>query len=178
MERSDASLDEWVQQAAAGNVGAFAQLVQAFRPQVLRVAYGVVGSPSEAEDVAQDVFVKVWQRLGSYEIEGAFSSWLYRITVNTAIDTLRRRREEAPLGEDHLADDPLPEQAMLRQSEREVVRQAVAALPVNARAALVLREYEQLTYQEIAAVLDIPVGTVMSRLNYARQTLKKRLLRG
>jgi RNA polymerase sigma-70 factor (ECF subfamily) len=67
---------------------------------------------------------------------------------------------------------------MLRQSEREVVRQAVAALPVNARAALVLREYEQLTYQEIAAVLDIPVGTVMSRLNYARQTLKKRLLRG
>jgi RNA polymerase sigma-70 factor (ECF subfamily) len=178
MEGSEASLRAWIQQATEGNAGAFSQLVRLFRPQVLRVAYGVVGSSCEAEDVAQDVFVKVWQRLGAQETEGAFASWLYRITVNTAIDAVRRRRQESPLDDRHADAGAWPEQTVLQHYERDQVRDAVAALPDSARAALILREYEQLSYQEIAQVLDIPIGTVMSRLSYARQVLRKRLAKG
>ena len=164
-----------IREATEGNMGAFSQLVRLHRARVVRTAYGVVGSFEEAEDVAQDVFVKVWNSLAEYRVRGAFASWLYRITVNTAIDALRKRRVESPL-EDWQADSRAqPEDEVLSQASSERVKLAVSNLPPNARAALILREYEQLSYKEIAEALQIPIGTVMSRLNYARQLLKREL---
>lgn len=169
--------NEILVQAASGNTGAFAQLVRQYRPQVLRVAYGIVGSAEEAEDVAQEVFIKVWNNLPRYRAQGSLANWLYRITVNVALDALRRKGNELSL--DDWQHDPAerPEEAILRSDEEERVRRALAALPPGARSALILREYEQLSYKEIAEVLQIPIGTVMSRLNYARTLLKERLAR-
>jgi RNA polymerase sigma-70 factor, ECF subfamily len=164
-----------IEAASSGNRGAFAELVRTYRTRVLRAAYGVVGSMEEADDVAQEVFIKVWDSLPSYHAQGTFMSWLYRITINTAIDVLRRRRDEVALDDlQYAAKDP-PEEAVVRQEGRRQVRRAIAALPPVARATLILREYEQLSYKEIAEVQQIPIGTVMSRLNYARQLLKKAL---
>jgi RNA polymerase sigma-70 factor, ECF subfamily len=165
-----------IEQAAAGNLGAFAQLVREYRPLVMRTAYGIMGSAQEAEDVAQEVFIKVWNNLPRYHTQGTFTSWLYRIAVNTAIDTLRKRRQVLPLEDWQPDSREPPEDMLLRKDAEQKVRQALEQLPPNARAALTLREYEQLSYKEIAEVLQIPIGTVMSRLNYARQALRKLLI--
>ena len=166
---------ELIRAAASGNMGAFAQLVRAHRARVLRIAFGIVGSVEEAEDVAQQVFIKVWNSLPSYHPRGAFAAWLHRIAVNAAIDTLRRQPAAVSLEDWQPAERQLPEEAALRQDAYQRVREAVVTLPPNARAALILREYEQLSYREIAEALQIPMGTVMSRLNYARSILKRKL---
>lgn len=164
-----------IAEAASGNRGAFAQLVHRHRERVLRTAYGILGSAEEAEDVAQDVFIKVWNSLPTYRAQGSLASWLYRITVNTALDALRRRGEEVPLEDWQRDVEEPPEEALLRRDLGERVRRALAALPPGARSVLILREYEQLSYKEIAEVLQVPIGTVMSRLHYARKILKERL---
>ncbi|MFH1085115.1 MAG: sigma-70 family RNA polymerase sigma factor, partial [Chloroflexota bacterium] len=121
--------------------------------------------------------------LPNYNRVGAFSSWLYRITVNAAIDRFRRRRNEASLddlprqGATYVASEH-PEEDVIRQETRRALAQAVQELPPGARSALVLREYEQLAYSEIADILQIPIGTVMSRLNYARTLLREKLQEG
>lgn len=167
-----------IQDAAAGNMGAFAQLVNEHRERVIRTAYGIVGSLAEAEDVAQEVFIKVWNSLPDYHAEGPFAGWIYRIAVNAAIDSVRRRRKELSLDEGQHHSSDSPEDTVLREDVSRRLQEAIRALPESARAALVLREYEQLSYKEIAQVLQIPIGTVMSRLNYARQALKKALPEG
>lgn len=178
MQAEATSEAELIAEAARGNTGAFAELVRMHRMRVLRTAFGVLGSQDEAEDVAQDVFIKVWRSLGSFQRDTSFSSWLYRITVNTAIDVLRRRREESGLDVEYVSPQARPEESALRSASQERVRAAIARLPESARIALTLREFEQLSYKEIAEVLQIPIGTVMSRLNYARESLKKLLSEG
>lgn len=111
-----------------------------------------MGSSDEAEDVAQEVFVKAWQALDSFRPGGSLGSWLYRITVNAAIDATRRRRPQVNL--DDIAPPPseqYTERSVLDAEEAERVRRAVRHLPPASRAALVLREYEQLSYAEIGA---------------------------
>lgn len=169
-----------LRRAADGDLDAFSKVVEAYRPRVQRIAYSAVGSAQEADDVAQEVFVKVWQNLDRYVHGASFSSWLYRITVNTAIDRLRRRKPTLALDDliGEATSNPSnerPEQLVLQRDTTERVRHAIAALPPTARITLILREYEQLSYKEIAEVLQIPIGTVMSRLNYARQALKRSL---
>ncbi len=163
---------ELVRQAAAGNLGALAQLVSKHRERVLRTAQGIVGSIQEADDIAQEVFIKVWRHLPGFHGPEAFASWLYRITVNTALDALRRQPDEVPLESWHESQDPL-EETVLRNDQQRCLRMAIESLPLAIRATLILREYEQLSYKEIAEALQIPIGTVMSRLNYARQALRK-----
>ena len=181
MGRNTPSEAELVRRAVAGEHGAFEQLVLLHRPRVLRTAYGIIGSTQEAEDVAQEVFVKIWQSLDRFGMQSSLASWIYRITTNTAIDRLRRRRDtvslDAPGPASPALESPkaLPEDLAMRNDQQKMLRKAIMELSPNARVALILREYEQLSYKEIAEVLDIPVGTVMSRLNYARQSLRRKL---
>jgi len=156
-------------------VGAFSELVRRYRARILRTACGIVGSAQEADDVAQETFIKAWNALPHYHAQGTFGSWLYRIAINTAIDALRKRRDEVPFDEFQMVSRDSPEDSVLRRAEHERVREAISSLPPGSRAALTLREYEQLSYREIAEVLQVPMGTVMSRLHYARQILRKRL---
>ncbi|OGO05688.1 MAG: hypothetical protein A2Y73_07195, partial [Chloroflexi bacterium RBG_13_56_8] len=138
MER-DVSEIELVGKAASGNTGAFSELVQKYRERVLRTAYGLVHSVEEAEDVAQEVFLKVWNYLPRYSTQGSFSSWLYRITVNTCIDSLRKRPEEVALDGTERSKSEGPERTFLRQDLSNCVQKAVDALPPSARSALILR---------------------------------------
>jgi RNA polymerase sigma-70 factor (ECF subfamily) len=170
-----AAEDELIRCAVQGNLGAFAQIVSLYRGRVLRTAYGVVGSAVEAEDVAQEVFVRVWHGLADHHGQGAFAAWIYRITVNAAIDVTRRRRQEVELQDHHTEQIASPEDVVLRRDQHRRIRQAIQSLPPNARATIILREYEQLSYKEIADILQIPIGTVMSRLNYARKLLREKL---
>ena len=167
-----------IEQAQHGDRNAFGELVSLHYSGVVRVVYRLCGDTGLAEDMAQETFLRAWLNLPSFRPQSSLRNWLYRIAVNATLDVLRRRTDE-PLEDE--ADQMYPDQAAgpetsLIEKERVALLQlAMHSLPEAARSVLVLREYGSLSYQEIASVLDIPVGTVMSRLNYARNRLRELL---
>jgi RNA polymerase sigma-70 factor (ECF subfamily) len=161
-----------INQAKDGDRRAFSQLVIRHREGVVNVVYRLCGDPQLAEDVAQEAFIRAWQNLPRYQPRSAFRNWIYRIATNAALDVLRKQRESVDIEDLPLSSSEGGPESTLEKKERaEQVQQAVLALPPASRSVLVLREYENLTYQEIADTLDIPLGTVMSRLNYSRKLL-------
>lgn len=169
---------ELVRRAQHGERNAFNALILLHARGVTNVIYRMCGDAHMAEDAAQETFIQAWLHLGSYRPRTSLRSWLYRIAVNAAIDMLRRDKRILPGNlEDMQLKDPHPgPEAIAMQEERTaIVQTAVLSLPVASRTVLVLREYEGMSYQEIAEALDIPLGTVMSRLNYARRLLKEML---
>lgn len=169
---------ELVTQAQHGDRNAFGELVCLHAQGVRNVIYRMCGDVQVAEDAAQEAFVQAWLHLASYRPQTSLRNWLYRIAVNAATDMLRKEKRILPNSIENMAlQDPQPNpETSLSQTERTaLVQKAILALPDASRAILVLREYEELSYHEIADTLDIPVGTVMSRLNYARKLLKEKL---
>jgi RNA polymerase sigma-70 factor, ECF subfamily len=161
-----------VQRACRGDKGAFGELVQRYRRPVLAIAYRMTGDAATADDLAQSAFIQAWLRLGTLRAPAAFKGWLFRLTVNACLDHLRREPASAALPEERPDGQPGPEATAVAREREQAVRQAVLALPPHCRAALVLREFEGLSYQETATALGIPLGTVMSRLSYARSLLR------
>ena len=162
---------------------AFKEIVSRYAPMVYATCVRVLGDPHEAEDVAQEAFVKAYRALGSFRGDSAFYTWLYRIAVNTARNSIasRQRRPldyEAELSESEqnnvaarLKHDDTPEATVLSEEIRQTVNSAIEHLPEDLRTAIVLREIEGLSYEEIAVAMDCPVGTVRSRLFRARRIL-------
>lgn len=173
---NDAHEFDWIARAQRGERAAFGELAGRHRAGVINVVYRMCGDPALAEEAAQEAFLRAWQNLHRYNPRFAFRNWVYRIALNAALDALRREPKTAPVATEALAaGGPGPEAALERKEQIAAVRRAVLELPPASRAVLVLREYEALTYQEIAEALDIPIGTVMSRLNYARAQLRRAL---
>jgi RNA polymerase sigma-70 factor, ECF subfamily len=170
------SESELIGRAQSGDRVAFCELVVRFRAGTVNVVYRMCGSADLAEDAAQQTFLSAWRRLSSFRPQTSFRGWLYRIAVNAALDLLRREKPAVDIDLLPLASPGADPESRVEQRERaRSVRQAVLSLPESSRAVLVLREYENLSYEEIAAALEIPMGTVMSRLNYARKILSERL---
>lgn len=167
-----------VSRAQNGDRNAFSELVRIHSQGVLHLIYRMCGDMRVAEDATQETFIRAWVRLRTYRTGTSLRNWLYRIGVNTATDMLRKEKRILPgaVEDLNLADPrPGPESQAAIAEQAEWVQESVLALPQASRAVLVLREYEEMSYQEIAETLDIPVGTVMSRLNYARKLLRERL---
>ena len=183
----DASDLELVRRAQRGERGAFDLLVLRYQHKVIKLVARLLRDPTEAEDVAQEAFVKAYRALGSFRGDSAFYTWLYRIAVNTARNAMasRQRRPldyEAELSEGEqstveswLRHTDTPEATVLSEEIRETVNRAVAALPEDLRTAIILREVEGLSYEEIAAAMDCPVGTVRSRIFRAREAIDRSL---
>lgn len=170
--------DQLIEAAKLGSRDAFSELIVMHYQGVINVVFRMTGEISLAEDVAQETFIKIWTKLHTYRPIGTFRSWVYRIANNTALDELRKRKDEVDIDELPLrASGNGIEQSVIHQQQAEVVRKAVLALPAASRSVLVLREYEGFSYQEISNSLEIPLGTVMSRLAYARRKLKQELSR-
>jgi RNA polymerase sigma-70 factor, ECF subfamily len=167
-----------ITKAQRGDRNAFGELVCIHAEGVRNVIYRMCGNVQISEDAAQEAFVQAWFHLGSYRPQTSLRNWLYRIAVNAATDILRKDKRILPNAIEDLPlrdAQPGPE-ALLSQTERTVlIQKAILSLPDASRAVLVLREYEEMSYHEIADTLDIPIGTVMSRLNYARKILKEKL---
>lgn len=170
---------ELITRAQNGDREAYAELVRCNYASVIRVVYRICGDEHLAEDVAQETFLKAWQHLSSYQPRSSLKSWLYRIALNATMDKLRSEARLAYQDVDELDvpdSKPGPEAIMERKERAAAVHIAIMSLPPASRSVLVLRELERLSYREIADTLDIPAGTVMSRLNYARDRLRELLV--
>jgi RNA polymerase sigma-70 factor, ECF subfamily len=165
----------------------FEAVFSQYRNMVFKTAYLILADAQKAEDVLQEVFIKVHQSLGTFDSQkGKLSTWLYRITVNQCISE-RRTRHLPSVSLENLrqegfdvaaADCQHPDNLALRQEESEKMQQAMKALDQKHRAVLVLRYFDDLSYEEVAQALDIPLGTVKSRLNTAIRTLRAELMEG
>ena len=178
MTKSTVHETELITRAQHGDRNAYSELVCVHAQGVINVIYRMCGDAQIAEDAGQETFIQAWLHLSSYRLHTSLRNWLYRIAVNAATDMLRKVKRILPNAlEDLQLSDPKPgPEALYFQEERTaLVQKAVLSLPEASRAVLVLRAYEGMSYQEIADALDIPVGTVMSRLNYARKLLKDKL---
>ena len=177
------TVEELARSAAAGNEGAFAQLVAMHEKRVYGLALRMTGNQEDAADVAQEAFLAAWRGLPNFRGEAGFSTWLYRLTSNAAVDFLRKKRgarSEISLdgGTFDLPDPaPSPQDHAESQGLQEAVRWGMGELSRDHRQVLSMREYQELSYEEIAEKLDVDLGTVKSRLSRARSALRKILLR-
>ena len=173
-----------VRRAASGDDSAFEQLLLAHQKQVYNLCLRLSGSAEDAFDLSQEAFIKAWRALAQYQFEAEFSTWLYRLTRNVCIDHLRRRKRQStvPLETEQdgeLPDSaPGPEEQMLHEEKQRILAEAMQALPEDQREILVLRVVNDLSYDRIAEILDLQLGTVKSRLARARLQLKKILANG
>lgn len=166
-----------IARARRGDADAFEQLVVAYRDQVFRLALRMCGSEADADEVAQEAFLSAWKALPNFRGESQFSTWLYQLTTHAAIDLMRREKRQiaaADITEVSAADPaPSPQQQAEQSEQREIVRDAILQLAPEQREVVVLRFMEELSYEEIGAVLKLPSGTVKSRLNRAKAQLKE-----
>jgi RNA polymerase sigma-70 factor (ECF subfamily) len=174
--------EQLIDATLAGNTAAFGELVIKYQGRLLHSMTHVIGSAEDADDVVQDAFVQAFLKLETFQRTAAFYTWLYRIAVNAAISQQRRRRPSPSLdrwrettNEEPHDRGPGPDGRMQQQERAAQVQAALARLPQEQRVVLVLREMEGCCYETIAEVLELPVGTVRSRLHRARLQLRDEL---
>ncbi len=182
---SDLSLVRRVQR---GDKGAFDVLVLKYQHKLVKLVTRYVRNPAEAEDIAQEAFIKAYRALPQFRGDSAFYTWLYRIAINTAKNAVVSR-DRSPVDYDfdrdsidesydmqgRLRDSETPEGLVLTDEIRQTVNAAIEQLPEDLRTAIVLRELEGLSYEQIAATMSCPVGTVRSRIFRAREAIDRRL---
>ena len=165
---------ELILRSQAGDTEAFGRLVIKYRAKILTVLYGIVRDEHDARDLAQESFLKAWRSIHQFQGRSSFYTWLYKLTVNMAIASLHRKGRCAEVELDHAIPSSLPSpRANYQRTEfREHLNAALAKLSPEHRNVIVLKEIEDLQYHEIAEILNISVGTVMSRLFYGRKKLQ------
>jgi RNA polymerase sigma-70 factor, ECF subfamily len=167
-----------IERFLAGEEAAFECLVERYYQRIDRLAQHVVGHPMTAEDITQEVFLRAYRALPRFRGEASLYSWLYRIAINLCLNYLRRQAHRVSMVEEpeEAALPALDPSSLLESQERQrLVHKAMDALPSRYRVALILRDLEGLSYQEIAAILGIPLGTVKSRLNFGKRLLREAL---
>jgi RNA polymerase sigma-70 factor (ECF subfamily) len=185
---SDASTDEQlVAGALRGDRDAFGLIVERYESRLVNYLYRLVRSTEDAHDLAQEVFLKVYQALDRFDPQYRFSTWLFRVAQNAAIDLIRRQRlklvsmsRESPDGGeerdwDFASGDPTPYGDLRNRERGSAIQQAVDALPWEYRELILLRHFGELSYEEIATMKRLPLGTVKNKLFRGRQMLKERL---
>jgi len=177
--KDDAQL---IDETLAGDSGAFGQLVENYQDRLFNSVVHLMGSAEDARDVVQDAFIQAFVKLGSFKRKSAFFTWLYRIAFNLAVSHKRRKRPTTSIeqtrevaGIEPIDGDIGPDGYAEQQDRAVQVRMALAALSEEHRGILVLREMEDCSYEEISEILNLPVGTVRSRLHRARLQMRDEL---
>ena len=186
---SDREVDQQlVERVQRGDKQAFGLLVAKYQRKLARLLSRLSRDPAEVEDIAQETFIKAYRALPSFRGDSAFYTWLYRIGINTAKNFLVSQGRRAPTSTDfdseeaetfedgdQLRDINTPERLMMTRQIGDTVNAAMEALPEELKTAIVLREIEGLSYEEIATIMDCPIGTVRSRIFRAREAISEKL---
>ena len=182
MKKSD---NELVAESVAGQTQAFDELVLRYQDRLFNALVRILRNREDARDVVQDSFVAAWSKLESFRGEAGFYSWLFRVAYNVAMSRGRKKRiVTVSAGDENALNELLPDQQGVSPSaplelheQQQTVRQALDHLPEEYRVVLVLKELEEFKYEQIAEILDVPLGTIRSRIHRARQMLRESLLR-
>ena len=183
----EATEKDLVKKSQQGDIEAFEQLIMGYQKKVFNIALGMMGNHDDASDVSQEVFIKVFKSIGSFRQQSSFSTWIYRITVNTCLDELRKRKNskktfslnqviylEKSEVKRQIEDDGLtPESAAEKNELKKTVREAIFQLSNEYKEVIILRDINGFSYDDIAKIINCPEGTVKSRINRARGMLKE-----
>jgi RNA polymerase sigma-70 factor, ECF subfamily len=161
---------------AAGDITALEETYHLYGNRVFRVCFGILGRLADAEDATQEVFLRAFEQAGKFSGGSRYSTWLLRLAANHTLNIVkaagRRNRLSAPLREDAISDLPSPDDHAIGNERRDEVARLLQELPLEQRQVIVLREMEGLSYSELAQVLEVPVGTITSRLIRGRDRLR------
>ena len=176
----------WIDNARQGDQAAFEQLVRLYEKRVFALTLRMCRNPEDAAEAAQEAFLSAWQGLAFFRGESSFATWLYRLASNACVDLLRREGRRQSAAGPSLNDEevqlevpdtaPSPQEQAERSELRQQIEEALSALPEDYRQVLILREMHQRSYDEIAEILALDLGTVKSRINRGRKRLRKILL--
>ncbi|MBP3953372.1 RNA polymerase sigma factor SigW [Bacillus suaedae] len=170
-----------------GDQEAFAEIVELFKDKVYQISYRLTGNVHEAQDIAQEAFLRAYTNIDRYDIDRKFSTWLFRITTNVAIDRLRKKKPDFYLQEEvkgmsgmtlesqFSTDEELPEDQVITREMQNWVQDEINKLPVKYRTAIILKYIEDLSINEISEILDMPASTVKTRIHRGREALRKRM---
>jgi RNA polymerase sigma-70 factor (ECF subfamily) len=170
-----------LRRAQKGDTEAFEELMAAQESRMYAIALRMMGNREDAQDCAQDAMVRIYRAMGSFKGQSSLATWIYRITMNTCLDELRRRKVRKVTSLDTLVEagwsptdkGETPEEHGLRSEKQAVLNEAIQSLPEDMRAAIVLRDIKGYTYDEIADILDANVGTIKSRISRGRERLRE-----
>ena len=170
-----------LRRACKGDVQAFEELMQSHESRIYAIALRMMGNREDAQDCAQEAMVRIYRAMGSFKGQSALATWIYRITMNTCLDELRRRKARKVTSLDSLVDNgwsptdtgDTPEEHGLRVEKQNALNQAIQSLPDDMRAAIILRDVKGYSYDEIASILDANVGTIKSRISRGRDKLRE-----
>lgn len=184
-DRYKISDEELIQRFQAGEEEAFEEIVKRYANRLMNFAYRFVLDREEAEDIVQETFLKVYQNRHAYREIAKFSTWIYTITGNLAKTILRKRRSRKLSYFSHLAPeekeldfpdkDAIPSKSMEQEVEARLIQRAIVKLPEHFRTVIILRDIQELSYEEISSIIEAPLGTVKSRINRARLRLQEEL---
>jgi RNA polymerase sigma-70 factor, ECF subfamily len=181
----DALVANMVAQVKKGDQEAFEGIVDLFKDKIYRHCYRMVGNGHEAEDLAQETFLRAYRNISKYNNEFKFSTWIFRIATNLCIDRLRKKKPDyyldaevpgtdgATMYSQLSSDEPLPEQVVTENERWNELQEEIMKLPEKYRTAIVLKYVEDLSLEEISQIMDIPVPTVKTRIHRGREALKK-----
>ena len=172
-----------IQRAGEGDASAFNALMGMHERRMYAVALRMCGNPEDAQDCLQEAMLRVWRAISGFKAQSSFGTWVYRITMNTCLDELRRRKAKPAASLDGMLDagwSPVdggesPEGHAMRREMRRTLQKCIGELPEDMRAAVVLRDIEGYSYEEIAGILDANVGTIKSRISRGRERLREKI---
>ncbi|MEG9298630.1 RNA polymerase sigma factor SigW [Mangrovibacillus sp. Mu-81] len=183
----EALVKKRIKQVLKGDQSAFAELVELYKDKVFQICYRMLGNRHEAEDISQEAFIRAYVNIETFNQKRKFSTWLFRIATNLCIDRIRKKKPDYYLdaevaGTDGLtmysqvaADVKMPEDEVENMELQETIQKEISKLPEKYRSVIVLKYIEELPLQEISEILDMPLGTVKTRVHRGREALRKQL---
>lgn len=171
----------------AGNCSVFKEIIELFKNRVFGMAYKFTNNYDEAQDLSQEIFLKIYKEIGGFRFESKLSTWIYRVSINTCLDWKRKKNKVKILstsilnGDDEIVeidikdDNPLPEEAFIRSESQREVHELIYGLPDKYKSVIIMYHFNSMSYQDISTALNIPERTVETRLYRARRLLKDEL---
>ena len=176
-----------IKQVLKGDHNAFGEIVEVYKDRIYQLCYRMLGNAHEAEDISQEAFIRAYVNIDRYNINRKFSTWLYRIATNLCIDRIRKKKPDYFLDAEVKGTDGLnlysqiqskeltPDEKVVKMELQELIQMEILKLPEKYRSAILLKYIEELSLKEISEVLDLPIGTVKTRIHRGREALRKQL---
>ncbi|MGN7386315.1 RNA polymerase sigma factor [Sporosarcina sp. SAFN-015] len=170
----------WVQQVLAGDKQAYAHIINKYKNQLYATILRMTKNPQDAQDFVQDAFIKVYRNLDKYDASGSFSGWIYRVAINHCMDEFRKKRysmTQIVIDEERVVEPNHPELVFLKKEKSRQLERLIATLPEDERLIILLRYVNEISYEEIGEVMEVPTSTVRNKLHRAKKKMRETVKR-